>query len=235
MIDIHSHIIYGVDDGSSSLEASISLIKEEIKNGVTDIICTPHYRKNMFEASLDTIKNNFNKLTESVNGLNINLFLGQEIYVKSYTMLKEALVNNRILTMNNTNYLLLEFSYTNDIDILEIVYNLNLNNYKVIIAHIERYEYLNLNQVIELTKNGALIQMNASSIIGKDGFKIKQRCKKYLKNNLVSFVSSDIHESRNNYLTLTFNYIKKHYGIEMANKLFNENAKILLNKGTKNE
>ena len=231
MIDIHSHIINDVDDGSTSLDASISLIKEEINNGVTDIICTPHYRKNMFETSLEKIKLNFNILKNKVQDLNINLFLGQEIYVKSYTMLKELLFSNKILTMNNTNYLLLEFSYINKIDIAEIVYNLSLNNYKVIIAHIERYEYLNETLVEEIVSRGAMIQMNASSILGKEGFKIKRRCKKYLKKNLVSLVSSDIHETRKNYLSLSFNYIKKHYGLEKAEELFNNNAKILISKG----
>lgn len=235
MIDIHSHIIYDVDDGSSSIEASISLIKNEIENGVTDIICTPHYRQSMFETSLEKIKENFLELKKQIKNYDVNLYLGQEIYVKSYNILKEHLQNKRVLTINNTNYLLLEFSYTHEIDISEIVYNLQLNGYKVIIAHIERYEYIDINKIEELKSMGALIQINASSVIGKEGLKLKSKCKKYLKNNVVSFVSSDIHESRKNYMMKAFNFIKKHYGLEMANNLFNENAKILINKRKENE
>ena len=80
-----------------------------------------------------------------------------------------------------------------------------------------------------------LMQINASSLIGKNGLKLKSKCKKYLKNNVVSFVSSDIHESRENYMMKAFNFIKKHYGSEMANSLFIENAKILINKRKENE
>lgn len=235
MIDIHSHIIYDVDDGSSSIEASISLIKKEIENGVTDIVCTPHYRQNMFETSLEKIKENFLELKNLVKNLDVNLYLGQEIYVKSYNILKEHLQKGKVLTINNTTYLLLEFSYTYEIDISEIVYNLQLNGYKVIIAHIERYEYLGIDKIVEIKNIGALMQINASSLIGKNGLKLKSKCKKYLKNNVVSFVSSDIHESRENYMMKAFNFIKKHYGSEMANSLFIENAKILINKRKENE
>lgn len=230
MIDIHSHIIPNVDDGSTSMDASINLLKDAIKEGITDIICTPHYRKMMFETSIDEIKEQFNNLVIEAkrNDLDVNLYLGQEIYIRRPSALRDYKNNNRLMTLNNSDWLLLEFSYTNDIDISEVVFNAKLDGYNSIIAHIERYQYVDINQAIEIKSSGALIQVNASSINGKYGFATKRRVMKLIKNNLVDFVASDIHQTRENGMAKAYNKIVKKFGLEVANKLFKENAKILL-------
>ncbi len=233
MIDIHTHLVFDVDDGSADLDTSIFLIEEEKKQGVTDIICTPHYRKGMFESSREKISEHFNILKQ--NAKNINLYLGQEIYVQSYNSFKKILENKQVFTMNNTQYLLLEFSYTREIDISEIVFLASLYNYKVIIAHIERYEYLSSDNILEIIQSGALIQMNASSVIGKYGLKIKKRCKKYLKQQYISFIASDIHSNRKNHLQKCYNYMNKHYNKQYVQDIFYNNAKILINGGKYNE
>ncbi len=233
MIDIHTHLVFDVDDGSSNLDTSIILIEEEKKQGVTDIICTPHYRKGMFESSKEKIIDHFNILKQNVK--NINLYLGQEVYVHSYNSFKSILDNNQVFTMNNTQYLLLEFSYTREIDISEIVFLASLYNYKVIIAHIERYEYLNQHNILEIIQSGALIQMNASSVIGKYGLRIKKRCKQYLRQQFISFIASDIHSNRKNHLQKCYKYMKKHYDNQYVQDLFYYNAKILISGGNTNE
>lgn len=232
MIDIHSHIIPNVDDGSSSINASINLLRDAINEGITDIICTPHYRNHMFETSVDEIKKQFNNLVLEVknNDLPVNLYLGQEIYLRRPKSLSEYYRDGKLMTMNNTNWLLLEFSYTNDIDISEVVYNAKLSGFNSIIAHIERYEYVDIDQAIEIKNSGAMIQVNASSINGKYGFKIKRRVMKLIKNDLVDIVSSDIHETRENGMAKAYNIITKKFGTEMANKLFKENARKLINR-----
>ena len=180
MIDVHTHVIQNVDDGSNSLEASIKLIKQEIEFGVTDLICTPHYRRHMFETSVEDVNLSFFDLVEEVKkqNLNINLYLGQEIYCRNLEGFEKTLSyldEKKVLTFQNTNYILLEFSYTRDIDISEIVYIANRRGYLPIIAHIERYQYIDsIEKVEELIEAGAKIQINASSIIGKDGGKRKK-------------------------------------------------------------
>lgn len=231
MIDIHTHIIPFVDDGAKSLESSLKMIEKEISIGVTDIILTPHYRKNMFETSLDDIKDSFNQLKEEVEKrkLNVKLFLGQEIYCNDSKELIENLEENKVITINNKKYILLEFHYIKKIDVSEIVYLIRLKGYIPIIAHIERYEYLNdIDKIYDLVESGALIQVNASSIIGKHGGKIKKFCMKLIKNNLIDFISSDIHENRENYLDKAYKFISKKLTQEIANKLFIENAKKLI-------
>ena len=93
------------------------------------------------------------------------------------------MIKGKVLTINNTKYLLLEFSYTYEIDISEIVYNLQLNGYKVIIAHIERYEALSSHRahIEELVDMGAYMQVNAASIEGKLGLLTKHKVIKWIK------------------------------------------------------
>lgn len=235
VIDIHTHIIPNVDDGSFNLETSIFLIKEEIKQGITDIICTPHFRRGMFETSREEILENYNLLKEEIKkqNLNINIYLGQEIYIRRYTSLDRIFQENRVFSMNDQKYLLLEFSYTNEIDISEIVFSCKLKGYTPIIAHIERYEYVGIEEANDIVEAGGLIQVNASSVIGKHGGKIKKKVKKLIKNNLVSFIASDIHSNRKNYMLKTYNYIQKKYGEKMANELFFINASKMI--GENNE
>ena len=216
IIDIHSHIIPNVDDGSPNLETSIFLIEEQIKQCVTDIICTPHYRRGMFEPTKEEIIKNFNILKEEIQNreLNISIYLGQEIYLRRYSSLDKILSEDRIHTMNNTKYLLLEFSYTNELDLSEIVFSTKLKGYVPIIAHIERYEYVGLDEAIEIVEAGGLIQVNAASVIGIHGGRNKKRVKKVLKNGLVSFIASDIHSNRENYM-------QKAYDISVKNIALN--------------
>ncbi len=229
MIDIHSHIIFGVDDGAKTIDESISLIKIEIENGVTDIICTPHYRKGMFEAQSNLIEENFNKLVEEIKKLNlpINLYLGREIYYNEKVL--DKIKNKQLYSLNNSNKYLIEYSYTSNTEIDEHVYNFSRFGYQMVIAHIERYEYItSLDYVYELKELGALIQVNASTICGKNGHKQYKKVMNYIRNGLVDFVASDIHFSRINYMKDAYNIIKKKCGIEIAEKLFNSNAKILI-------
>lgn len=232
MIDIHSHVIPNVDDGSTSIDASIKLLKDAIDEGVTDLICTPHYRHLMFETELALIKKQFELLQEEVTkqNLNIRLYLGQEIYLRRPRALSEYFEKNRIMPINETNYLLLEFSYTNDIDISEVVYNAKLKGYNSIIAHIERYQYVDLNQAIEIKNAGALIQVNAESINGSYGFLTKRKVMKFIKNGIVDFVASDIHCNRVNGMAKAYKKITKKFGKEIADKLFCSNALKLIKR-----
>lgn len=229
-IDIHTHIIPDVDDGSPDLETSILLIEGEIKQGVGAIICTPHYRRGMFESDKEKILINFELLKQEVKkrNLDVELYLGQEIYIRSYDSLKKLLDKDKVIFINNKKYILLEFSYTNEIDISEIVYDAKLKGYIPIIAHIERYDYIKLDDIADIIEAGGLIQVNAASVLGKYGFKIKQFVKKLLKHDLVDYIASDIHCDRINYMHDCYVYICKKYSEELANKLFFTNAMKLI-------
>ena len=145
MIDIHTHIIPNVDDGSPNLETSINMIKHEIAIGVDTIICTPHHIYHRYEKTVEEIKKQFELLKSEVEKLNlpVKLYLGQEICYTHREDIIKMLKEGKLLTLNNTNRVLLEFSFHREPeDVLDVIYNFSVNGYEVIIAHVERYEWM---------------------------------------------------------------------------------------------
>ena len=211
MIDIHTHVIPYVDDGSPNLETSIAMIKHEIAIGVDTIYCTPHHIYSRYEATVEVIKERFEFLKQEVEKLNlpITLYLGQEICYSHREDTISMLKSGQLLTLNNTNRVLLEFSFTREPeDILDVIYNFSINGYEVIIAHIERYEWMTYDKVVALRKEGALIQINSNSYLGMTTWKEKRFVKKLLKNDLVDYVASDTHSFRPSTLDKSYKKIK---------------------------
>ena len=211
MIDIHTHIIPGVDDGSPNLETSIEMIKHEISIGVDSIICTPHHIYHRYEKSVEEIKSNFLLLKEAVEkeNLPIKLYLGQEICYSHREDIIKMLQEGKLLTLNNTNRVLLEFHFTREPeDLLDIIYNFSIHSYEVIIAHVERYEWMTLDKVIALKGEGALIQINSNSYLGLTTWKEKRFTKLLLKKGLVNYVASDTHSFRPSTLDKSYKKIK---------------------------
>ena len=224
MIDIHTHILHRVDDGSPDLKTSIDIIKSEINQGVTDIFVTPHYilhrgYMSPFEENLPI----FQELKEEVKnqGLEVNLYLGTEIYYNQKTL--KDLADNLVKPLGDSKYLLVEFSlYEESEDIPEAINNLTAKGYIPIIAHPERYPYLvDINAYRYLKRMGAKIQINASSINGDYGRKIKKFVFNLISNDLIDFVASDVHSFRASKLLDAYNIISKKFSNEVANKLFN--------------
>ena len=211
MIDIHTHVIPNVDDGSPNLETSIAMIKHEIDIGVTEIIATPHHIYKRYEKSVEEIKSQFQLLKDEVEKQNlpIKLYLGQEICYSHREDILGMLKSGKLLTLNNTNKVLLEFSFHREPeDLMDIIYNFGVNGYEVIIAHVERYTWMNLDKVKALRVEGAKIQINSNSYLGLEGFKEKWFVEKLLKLDLVDYVASDTHSFRPSTLDKSYQKIK---------------------------
>ena len=211
MVDIHTHIIPNVDDGSPDLETSINMIKHEISIGVDTIICTPHHIYHRYEKSVEEIKEKFDLLKQEVEKQNlpIKLYLGQEICYTHREDILSMLKSGKLLTLNNTNRVLLEFSFTREPeDLLDIIYNFSINGYEVIVAHVERYEWMNIDKAKSLKAEGALIQINSNSYLGLTSWHEKRMTKKLLKLGLVDYVASDTHSFRPSTLDKSFKKIK---------------------------
>ncbi len=214
MVDIHTHILYGVDDGSSSIDVSKYLLDEALKNNINKIILTPHQNEELKRTN--ELIELFNQFKNDFKNYNIDFYLGSEIYY--YPNMIIDIENNELLTMNNSKYILVEFSTELKTNISDIVYDLNIKGYIPIVAHIERYNYLNFDDYKKIKSNGGLIQVNTSI------FKIKaykKILKFLLKNELIDFISSDCHnEIRNIDFSFPKKIINKKYN-NQYDKLFN--------------
>ncbi len=227
MIDIHTHILPFVDDGSIDNNLSLDMIKECVNQGVTDIIFTPHYRR-IYKLPPNILQGEFEKFKKIVSDANIpvNLYLGQEIFIdNSY---KQTFSAKKVLSMNQSKFVLIEFDYENDVDMPDIIYELKMLGYTPIIAHYERYLMSDVETAHEIKALGGMIQINAESIVGKTKRYYAGLIKKLFKNNLVDFVASDVHHNRVNHLLLAKQFVQKKFGKDIANKVFVENAKMII-------
>lgn len=231
--DIHTHILHNVDDGAERLGEAITLIKLARENGTRIIVFTPHYRGDYRTISPQWIEDRFHELKKEVARImpDMNLYLGSEV---RYEMdASKALASGRTKTINGTNYALIEFrtgSLKNEI--ISGIAEVFRNGFTPIIAHIERYDVCRSDDdlVNELLSMGALIQINADSVMGKNGRHLKKYCHRLLEARCVHFVASDAHNStqRPPLLRACFHEIRKKYGIEYASQLFYHNAKAML-------
>lgn len=228
LYDIHCHLIPGVDDGSHNMDETIRMLEKEYSEGVRYIMATPHFRYEMFECSMDEIYRRFEEVKQEALeiGDGICLRMGCEFHVCQE--MADLLKRGERPSMNNTKYVLTEFaSEVEQQQVWNDVYKLVSKGYRPIIAHVERYPAVALD--IEFLENliqlGAEIQVNADSIMGQAGWRVKNLCKKLLKNNLLHYIASDAHnmQSRSSCLGSCAAYIEKKYGQENANRLFREN------------
>lgn len=232
-VDIHTHILPDVDDGARELSQSLELLKLAGSQGTGAVILTPHYRGRFRDNVREKLTAVFDELRQAakVECPELELYLGCEV---GYEIdVSEKIADGAVLSLNNTQYVLLEFqeeSFRSRIldGILEV---LNFG-YIPIIAHAERYEAFRKypHLVDEVTELGALIQINAQSVLGKGGYGIKRYCHKLLKDHMVHFVATDAHDlnKRPPDLKLCYQRIRKKYGQFYADALFVRNGRAVL-------
>ena len=208
MIDIHNHILYGVDDGSKDLDMSLAMLKEEMEQGVTRVYLTPHQNQQTLTGPL--LKERYQSFLEELKdkGIDMDIRLGAEIYY--YPGLKQDLLSGKALTMDESKYVLVEFSTRTETNVSEIVYELVVAGFTPIIAHIERYPYLKKEDYFAIKEAGGLIQINSSSF---SHFSSRGLIKYLLKNDLVDYVATDAHDNSRRKVDFSFvhTYIKKKY------------------------
>lgn len=232
MVDIHTHIMPNIDDGPETIEETYEMLKMEIEQGVTDVILTPHAinipkKRIEFEDYLKSFKVVQNII--STNDLNINIYLGCEIFILDTTY--DDLISKRIHTIENSKNILVELPLTEIMNFKQIentLYNLSLR-YNVILAHAERYHYLRIEDIFKLSKY-ADIQVNSGSILGIDGDYIKRRAFQLLKNKIASYVASDCHSirSRRPNLKEARVIVEKKYGKDYSDLIFDINPNKLI-------
>lgn len=231
MIDVHCHLLYGVDDGPGKIEESIAMLKEAAAQGVTDIILTPHYRRRMFKFDKELILEHKAELEPYANEIGIRLYLGTEFHVNGDII--EYLEKGRCLTLADSEYVLSEYEFDTEYSyIFKTTQELIRHGYVPVIAHVERYRCLvqNPKRLEELQEIGALIQMNAGAIVGEEGWGTKSFCKKVLKHGWVDIVASDSHGIKKRVCLMEecYDYISEKYGEKLAHRLMEKNPKNII-------
>lgn len=197
-VDIHSHILPHVDDGADSMEQSIEMLRIAEQEGITHMIATPHYKSGRFRADSREISKALRHLKKAAAeaGIHIRLYPGTEIYYHSE--LEQRLDQGLLHSMNDTEYLLVEFSPFDDFGYIRNAADDVLGmGYHPVIAHVERYQCLlgNADKIKALKDMGCGIQVNAGSVTGDYGFASKRFTRQLLKRQLVDYLGTDAHNT----------------------------------------
>jgi protein-tyrosine phosphatase len=198
MIDIHTHILPGVDDGAETIEDSIQMIRQAIDSGVEVICATPHILNGITPTFQEKINHTFQLLRAQVaeRELKIKLTLGSEIYVRQDL---DSLKGFSFFSLNQTGrYILMELplgQLPSGVD--RLIYNLQLEGITPIIAHPERSitKKSQLKDIENLVHLGALTQINAGSLLNQFGKLARKMTQLLLKQNLIHIMASDAHNS----------------------------------------
>ncbi|MBT0949086.1 capsular polysaccharide biosynthesis protein Cps4B [Streptococcus lutetiensis] len=238
MIDIHSHIVFDVDDGPSTIEESLALIGESYRQGVRTIVSTSHRRRDLFKTPEEKIWENFKQVKEAAEAKfeGLEILYGGELYYNN--ALLDKLEHHKVPRMAGTQFALIEFSMTTPWkEIHEAVNKVLMLGVTPIIAHIERYNALENQEdrVRELINMGCYTQINSAHVLkprlfGDKNRVFKKRARYFLEKNLVHIVASDMHNlgPRPPYMDQARDIITRDFGDRRAFDLFEGNAKTLL-------
>ena len=236
MVDIHSHILFGVDDGAKDIEESIELLKQAVSAGYTDIVCSSHYYIGLYENS--NYLTNFYLLNEEIKRLNIpiNIYLGNEFNLDSEYFLHKDKINK----INNGKYFLVEIKSNIIYSICKDFFQMLLEKgITPIFAHVERYNQVKIEELIELSQMGVVLQMNLGSAIGE-----LSKAKYLLENRYIDIIATDTHKfgKRDYNIKEKLDKLKSIVGDEYFQLLTETNPKKVINnenilklKGEKNE
>ncbi len=191
--DIHSHFIPGIDDGSPDMDTTINLILEMQKLGFSKVITSPHVMSDFYKNSSDIILKGRDTIRNELAVRNINMdFDAVAEYYLDYNF-EQKIGQEKFLTFGD-NYLLVELSFVEaPKNLLEVIFKLQLEGYKIVLAHPERYYYFQMQDYEELVNKGVFLQINWLALIGYYSIEIKKKAEHLIVQNMVSFLGTDCH------------------------------------------
>ncbi|RIO10853.1 capsular biosynthesis protein [Mammaliicoccus sciuri] len=198
MIDIHNHVLVGVDDGPANEEEAIALVKQAHEQGITTIVVTPHHLHTRYNNTFHSVQAGIDRLNsiKEISELNIQLLPGQEIRITDKIF--EEIENQNIKGINDSKYLLIELP-SNEVPhyTKKLLFELQTKGFIPIIAHPERNKAIakDINILYELVNNGALSQITASSLTGELGKNIQKTSIQMIEHHLVQLIASDAHHA----------------------------------------
>lgn len=233
-VDIHNHLLPGIDDGAKSEEISLNMLKIAVSEGISSIIATPHYITDYNAYKKEDYDKAYQRICDliQVHGLDLSLYQGNELFIDSAS--SKELKASRCLTLAGSRYVLVELpNRLNKAITDELLYGIEYNGFSIVLAHIERYDYFkeNPNFITEYIKRGYYTQINTSSITSSDKT-MRKYCKKLVKNDFVHFIATDAHNTtrRSPSMQAAYGIVKKWIGSD-AEMLFSINGqKVLRNE-----
>lgn len=232
MIDIHSHILPGIDDGAKTEEDSLAMAREAVLNGITTIVASPHHKNRTYENYKTDIMNHVSILNDlfAAHQLPLDVIAGQEVRI--YGEILEDLEKGEILPVNQSKYILIEFPSDNVPHYTErLFYDMQVAGYIPVIVHPERNRELltNHTKMYELIRNGALSQVTAGSVNGTFGKTIQAFTHQLIAANLTHLIATDAHNTTTRAFNLheAYEAVKQQYGVETY-YMFQENAHLLI-------
>lgn len=197
-MDIHSHLIPGIDDGSKNLENTSELIDGLKSLGFNQFITTPHIIQNVWNNNREIIQLGEMAVIQSLSSNNKKIPFKAAAEYMLDTSFAELLQKEKLLTLKD-NYVLVEMSYLNPpIQLVDLIYETQLAGYIPVLAHPERYLFYhnNTNEYEKLKKAGCLFQMNLLSSVGYYGEGVAKTADHLLKKGMIDFVGSDVHHQK---------------------------------------
>ena len=226
MIDLHAHIIPGVDDGSASMEETEAMLKLAKESGVDTIVATPHFKEGLIYN--EDIETPYNKTKVLAAKMGIDLRLGNELYLSEEGV--QAAIDGYVYDMGKRGYMLVELPFHQYYPFHDgLMHQLQLKGYTLLLAHVERYGFFRsdpdkLRRVLE---RGVYGQMNARYVYER---KTRKQAFKWIEEGYVHVIASDMHNmtTRTPNLNLAYEALSKQYGIATADLLTKENPARLL-------
>lgn len=234
MIDLHCHILPGIDDGAQTSEDSLAMAEKAISQGITHLMCTPHHNNGKYSNPANQVIEQVARLQQELDQRNLNLTLleGQEVRITG-TLLEDIAKGEILFTDLADTYILIEFptgevpAYTE-----QLFFQLLSQGHTPVIVHPERNAVFrrNPNELIPFLELGALTQLTAPSIVGVFGKEIQKTAKKMLKHNMLYMVASDAHNLRQRsfYMKEAYEVIRKECGQSKVDEMM-QMAKDLVN------
>ena len=229
MIDIHSHILYGVDDGAEDFIDSREMLRIAEESGVTDIIATPHSYPGMYDNyNGKTLASRFDRLDRHVRAINspVQVHRGMEVYADDNVL--GRFDSGRLMTLAGSHYLLIECAFNENPNFMTyILRSLRERRIHPIVAHPERYYFINdrMDIALDWVDMGCSLQLNAGSITGYFGRESMETAFALLREGAVQLIASDSHGAitRTPELAEAYERIGAQFSFKYAQLLFTDN------------